>query len=143
MKEKGRLSKKTVILIGVFVVVFLILVFLILNVDTRTEQEKAYDKVESMAKEFYTGYYYKENSDPKDENAIKTFLSKYADMGITITLENLEKFYYSTDSKSKNASFDELKDCDVAKTKAIVYPVSPYGREDYKINVKLDCKFKK
>ena len=142
MNKLKKLSKKTKILIIVFIITFLVILFVLLNIDTRTDEQKAYDKVETMAKEFYSGYYYSQNSDSNDKNRIKVFLSNYTETGITINLENLEKFYYSQDN-NKKISFEALKDCDVEETKAIIYPNPPYGKEDYTINVKLSCKFKK
>ena len=94
MNNLKNLSKKTKILIIVFIITFLVILFVLLNIDTRTDEQKAYDKVETMAKEFYSGYYYSQNSDSNDKNRIKVFLSNYTETGITINLENLEKFYY-------------------------------------------------
>ena len=63
-------------------------------------------------------------------------MSNYEDTGLTISLKDL-KVYLDT---HKIENYSALNTCDESKTKVTVYPVSPYGKKDYKIKTNLKCK---
>ena len=40
----------------------------------------------------------------------------------------------------KEEDFSAFKNCDDEKTKVIVYPTSPFNKDDYKVETVLSCK---
>ena len=72
------------------------------------------------------------------------FLANFATIGIKINLENLEVFQ---DGKYKKEIEKFMKPksskCDKFNTKAIVYPKRPYGKNDYELEVNLECQSSK
>lgn len=101
-------------------------------------EKKLRKDLEEMGADFYENYYYETNGDNDEER--KEFVKKYREMGIKIDLDNLSK----SDSDIVKENKDEFKkyDCDKTDTKIIIYPKEPYGKEDYKIEVELQCSIK-
>ena len=89
-------------------------------------QEIKTDIIESSAKNYYEGTVFEKLSS-KD-------LKKYTKSGYVIDLDTLIK---------KNAvggtSEEVVKTCDTKKTKVTIYPKSPYGKKDYKIEKTIKC----
>ena len=100
------------------------------------------ESLEEMATDFYENSYYDQikqlgNSEVDEAE----FLSKFNATGIKISLENLEEYedgkYITEIAKFVNSKTKEA--CDKYNTKAIIYPIEPYGKTDYKIEVNLEC----
>ena len=131
MEKKGN-GKKVFAIIGIVVLVLIIGIIIFLSLSKGMRQEL---RIKNLASSFYT-YYYEENSDKKDEDKIKVFLSNYASSGLTIKLGDMET--YIDTHKVENYSI--LKNCDKDKTKITIYPKSPYGKKDYDVKIKMSCK---
>lgn len=130
--EKRKNKGRVIALIGIFILVLFlgVLVFYNMNGEKRAEA-----RLNQISKIFYK-YYYEDNSNKDDKDAIKVFLSKYAASGLTIRLKDM-KIYI--DSK-KVENYKALKNCNEEETKVTIYPTTPYGKNDFKIKTKLDCK---
>lgn len=130
--EKRKNKGRVIALIGIFILVLFlgVLVFYNMNGEKRAEA-----RLNQISKIFYK-YYYEDNSNKDDKDAVKVFLSKYAASGLTIRLKDMKVYI---DSK-KVENYKALKNCDEEKTKVIIYPQTPYGKDDFKIKTKLDCK---
>ena len=128
MKKKRIMP---IILIALLVIVIGVIVLINMGGEKRAQR-----KLNTVADKFYS-YYYDDNSDKKDKEVIKEFLSNYVDTGITINLKNL-KLYMDT---KKIENYGALNKCDEEKTKVIITPFSPYGKKDKTITTILDCDF--
>lgn len=126
-----------VVLIGVFVAVFMLT-----KGFGKSLEDKLSKNLTDMGKEFYTEFYYVEISKNKSTTEVAENLEKFKDIGIKINLDNLSRY---KDGKFKDmvAEFKNEKGtaCNVNNTRAIIYPESPYGKNNYKIEVELDCGF--
>lgn len=130
--EKRKNKGRVIAIIGIFILVLFlgVLVFYNMNGEKRAEA-----RLNQISKIFYK-YYYEDNSNKDDKDAVKVFLSKYAASGLTIKLKDM-KIYI--DSK-KVENYKALKNCNEEETKVTIYPTTPYGKNDFKIKTKLDCK---
>ena len=113
----------------------------------KASQEK---KLNKYLKELGNAYYEKYYSLFDDEAARSEFLARYSTLGIKVDLENLArtvsdtKDFPSKDEILKKFVNNKTKEaCNSAKTKITIYPQKPFGNKDYKIEVNLDCGFKK
>ena len=131
MEKRGNKGR----IIAIIALVILLLVVGVLVFYNMNGEKRAKTRLTQISKIFYK-YYYEDNSDKNDKDAIKVFLSKYAASGLTIRLKDMKVYI---DSK-KVENYKALKKCDEEKTKVIIYPQTPYGKDDFKIETKLDCK---
>lgn len=131
MEKKG--NKKIIFVITIIIILVLFLgVLVFLNLDT---EKRAETRLKQLSKVFYK-YYYEDNSDKKDKDKIKVFLSNYSSTGLTIKLKDMETYI---DTK-KVENYKDLKKCNAEETKITIYPKSPYGKEDFKVELNLKCK---
>lgn len=129
---ENKKSKKTIIA-GIGLVILLIFLVFILGIYF-TKEKRTDRKLNTYAKKFYT-YYYKEQKESKGSDKLKSFLSNYSEIGLTMKLKDL-KIYLDT---HKIENYSLFKECDEDKTKVTVYPISPYGENDYRVETKLEC----
>lgn len=130
--EKRKNKGRVIAIIGIFILVLFLGVLVFYNMNS---EKRAEARLNQISKIFYK-YYYEDNSNKDDKDAVKVFLSKYAASGLTIKLKDM-KIYI--DSK-KVENYKALKNCNEEETKVTIYPTTPYGKNDFKIKTKLDCK---
>ena len=101
-----------------------------------TKEDKIEKKLLKMGTMFYEEYYYDALVEQKgsEDNAI-SYLSQFADKGLKISFDNLKTYF----DKNSLMNYTELMDCDVDKTRAVIYPKAPYGKKDYDIKAELSC----
>lgn len=131
MEKRGNKGR----IIAIIALVILLLVVGVLVFYNMNGEKRAEARLNQISKIFYK-YYYEDNSNKDDKDAVKVFLSKYAASGLTIKLKDM-KIYI--DSK-KVENYKALKNCNEEETKVTIYPTTPYGKNDFKIKTKLDCK---
>ena len=95
----------------------------------------------NMGNEIYMSYYYPSVSSGKNLDETKEFLQKYETIGLKFNLTELEKYSEDFSNKIKNFKNGD-KSCDKTNTMVIIYPTSPYGKNNYNVQVSLDCGFK-
>ena len=131
MEKKGN-GKRVLAIIGIVFLVLVIGIILFLSLSKGMRQEL---RVKNIAGSFYK-YYYEDNTDKKDKDKIKVFLSNYASSGLRVKLGDMETFI----DTHKVENYNILKNCDKDKTSVIIYPKAPYGKKDYTVKVKMSCK---
>lgn len=96
-------------------------------------------KIESMARDYYTDYYYANMLENSLNVAAKDILSKYADTGLPIVPLRQLLLY----DNGRNADEREYleKFCDTNETYIRIFPKSPYDKHAYHFDVKLSCNF--
>lgn len=131
-----------IIIIIVIIVVALILAFTVFKVTKKSLKEELTTELKTMGEEFYKDFYYTEISKNKSKSEVSEFLGKFSDIGVKVNLDNLSR-YDSNKNKEKVKKFKNEKGdaCNQTTTQAIIYPKSPYGKSDYKVEVDLDCNF--
>lgn len=139
INKESKFDKKILYLIGGVLIIIIVLIFVILKC-VNNPKAKTTKSVKEMGKAFYTEYYYKELSNGKSKKELSDILSKFKDKGIKISINNLS-LYKSGIYKDRIESMRKDFKCDGKNTKAIIYPKSPYGKNDYKIEIELQCKF--
>lgn len=142
-KKKG-VNKNIIIAVIVVVLVAVVAVvgsvFLLNKGDNKKELEKS---LEEMGRDFYENFYYDQIGGSADERT--SLLSKFTTVGIKIDLDNLGR-YNNGEYKDKISEFSNKKTkekCSKTDTKVVVYPKSPFGKTDYKMEVELECGFEK
>ena len=134
-------KKKIGIIAGACVVVIAIVVGLILLLGGSNEK-KLNANLTKLGRQFYEEFYYP--SQEKSQSDVKEFVKKFEKTGIKINLENIARI-----SKVDKALVDSMvnkktkEKCDAKNTIVTIYPEKPYGKSNYKIEVNLECGFKK
>ena len=98
--------------------------------------------LEKLGKSFYEDYYYP--SQAKSQKDVKNFVKRFEKTGIKVNLANISKFS-KIDKKLVESMVNNKtkKKCDAEKSVVTIFPKKPYGKADYKIEVKLECGFEK
>lgn len=131
-------------LIASVVLISIIVVALFLILGNIESQEVTLNKrLNEVGVEFYEEFYYDQIVLGKNEAEVEEFLGSFKDIGIKVDLENLERF---NESKYGNLASEfynkkDKTDCDKRNTRVIIYPSSPYGKNDYIIQTELSCGF--
>lgn len=134
------------VFIGLIAITLVVLVgFIVLNKTSllQNNENKLSNRIEEVGSDFYENFYYDQISANKTEEEVKEFLERFEEVGIKVDLDNLSRFneekYSNLNEEFKNKK-DDIE-CDIRNTKAIIYPKSPYSKEDYTISHELDCGF--
>ena len=134
------------IVVKILLLILLIVVGLLIWFFTkdlrRSKEEKIVNDLTNMGNEIYMSYYYPSVSSAKNLDETKEFLKKYETIGLKFNLTELEKYSEDFSNKIKNFKNGD-KSCDKTNTMVIIYPTSPYGKNNYNVQVSLDCGFKK
>ncbi len=139
MKNNNFLNKQHIKIIG-FILIGLVSMLCIFLFTSKTlrENESLEDSLKDMATDFYENFYYDQVKQISKE---EDYLSKFETIGIKISLENLKEFdngkYISKIDKFVNSK--TKVSCNKYNTVAIIYPIKPYGKNDYEIEVNLEC----
>jgi N-acetyl-beta-hexosaminidase len=136
-------NNKVIQIIGIVVILAVVLgIVLFLTKDARlSDEEKLEKSLTTMGEEFYTDFYYTEISKNKTSQEVSEFLAKFQDVGIKVNLDNLSR-YNDGANEDEIANFKNGDtECDKTNTRAVIYPKSPYGKNDYTIKAELDCGF--
>lgn len=134
-------KKKIGIIAGACVVVIAIVVGLILFLGGSNEK-KLNANLTKLGKQFYEEFYYP--SQGKSQSDVKEFVKKFEKTGIKINLENIAKISKADKSLVDSMVNKKTKEkCDAKNTTVTIYPEKPYGKSNYKIEVNLECGFKK
>lgn len=133
-------KKKLGIIIGaVLVVIGIVIGFVVMN---KSNEPQLTSNLEQLGKNFYEDYYY--TSQEKSQKDVKEFVKRFENTGIKVNLENISKLS-KIDKKLVDSMVNNKtnKKCDEKKSVVTIYPKKPYGKTDYKIEVKLECGFDK
>lgn len=129
-----KLSKKSIYIISISVIVIIVGVILFLlifnnNKETKTNSVNFTDDLKSLGIDFYENSYYPGYLD-------KQLLSQFKDNPINLSLTAINR-----DAPISDKLKEKLNDkkCDFDKTKIVIYPYEPYGPKDYKVEVELFC----
>ena len=140
-----NINKKVFVILGVVLVVIVLIVSLVIAkpFEGKSQEEKLTNRLEELGIDFYENFYYNQIS--KDDKEREEFLKKYTDIGIKINLDNLSRFKVEETKKIiKEFVNDETKkECDKVNSVVVIYPKEPYKKESYKVDVILDCGYKK
>lgn len=134
-------KKKIGIIAGAAVVVIAIVVGLILFLN-KSNEKQLNTNLTKLGKQFYENFYYP--SQEKSQEDVKEFVKKFEKTGIKVNLENIAKVSkVDKDLVKSMVNSKTKKDCDKSESYVIIYPEKPYGKTNYKIEVNLECGFKK
>lgn len=108
----------------------------------RSNEEELTANLNKIGKQFYEEFYY-----PSQENSqenVKEFFEKFEKTGIKVDVENIAKANNVDQELIKGmVNSKTKKECDKKNSYVIFYPKKPYGKTDYKMDINLDCGFKK
>lgn len=138
-KETKKIDKKLFILIGTILAIVIIIFVIVKCVNN--PKNKITKRVKLMGESFYTEYYYKELSRNRSKKDLEKILDKYKDIGIKVNLNNLSLYKSGAFKKEIDSFMDKKNKCDGKKSKVIIYPEKPYGNNDFKVDVELNCEF--
>ena len=135
-KSKNKLIIEIVIIFLLLIVIGLaILTLFRKEIYTSSDMD---DSLREMSLRYYDSYY-DEISNGKTEEEIKQYLEKYKDTGIKLSLNDLSDYDPSNNDPIIEKFVKDEKECDREGTKAIIYPKSPYGKNDIDIESIIDC----
>ena len=142
MDKIKEFLKKKILWIAIGLVLLIVVIVLIFALTGNKNQSKELSaSLKSLGVEFYENFYYNQIGETDKER--KTFLGKYSDIGIKISLENLAR---SKKEESENilkqfVNKKTKEECDTSSSMVIIYPKDPYGKTDYTIDAILVCGF--
>ena len=125
-----------------FALVLVLFMGVMLLTGCGNNEKELQGNLEKLGKSFYEDYYYP--SQAKSQKDVKDFVKRFEKTGIKVNLENISKFS-KIDKKLVDSMVNNKtkKKCDGEKSVVTIYPKKPYGKTDYKIEVNLECGFKK
>mgnify|MGYP004662157625 CR=1 FL=1 len=140
-KKNNELNKKILIAITIIALILILSAILLILSSKKSNEKKLESKLSKMGASFYENFYYERiNSSETEKNLL---LSTFEKTGIKIDLQNLEQ-YNNGEFKDEIQNFTNSltnEKCNKTKTKVTIYPKSPYGKTDYKIETELSCGF--
>lgn len=141
-KSDGNKKILPIIIVVIVIIAVVAFAFTKFGPIKKSLQDELTTELKAMGEEFYTDFYYTEISKNKSNKEVSEFLSKFAEVGVKVNLDNLSR-YDSNKNKDKVEEFKNEKgdSCNQSTTQAIIYPQSPYGKNDYKVEAELDCNF--
>ena len=141
-----------------FITICVLILFAVLSLLGNTLKAYPETKLKELGIVFYEDFYFKSAGNGDTEKR-KEFLAKYDQIGIKVSLDNLVRYYVTTDSykeleNAKNDATvtervealekewfqDKKYNYDKDDTKVIIYPKEPYGEKDYTIEVEIKNK---
>jgi cytochrome oxidase assembly protein ShyY1 len=144
--KKSNIFTKKNICIGVAaiaVVAIVVVLVIVLN----NPQKKLEKYMKQLGKVYYEDVYY---SSFEKDNERSEFLAKYTTLGIKTDLSNLVR---AVASKNGLPTSEEIlakfvnkktgKECNRSTTKVFFYPEEPYGKNNYRIEVQVECGYEK
>lgn len=130
-----RENKKSLILVLALTILLIIISIINLILTKNGSNSNMEGIIESFAKIYYEDYYYPNVTSGYNED-YKVVLQNDSVNGIKL---NLREIVNTFDVEPKNF-YTDGNYCDFLKTYALIYPKSPYGKEDYEIKVITSCK---
>ena len=132
-------NKKSKLIIEIVIILVLIIalgiVILSLSKEETFTSSDMDDALREMSEKYYKDYYY----DNISKENVKKYLQQFKDKGITVTLYDL----YEYDPNNNTPIIDKFvkngNACNRDETKAIIYPCSPYGRDNINVVSIIDC----
>ena len=132
------MKTKKIIIISIIVLLVLFIGFLVITKFIDWNPKKtAENKLNDLADTFYDHYYDGKLDELGSAEEVAKFLAEYKDLGLTITLEDLQ--YYLDNFKIED--YSAFKKCNKSGTKVTVIPIEPYGKKDYSKTFTLNCDF--
>lgn len=145
-KIKSFFSRKNILIIKLsimtIVLLFVIFGFLFSKLDLFKKVDLK-DSLREMATDFYENFYYDQIKQLGNGEVSKAdYLNEFSTIGIKINLINLEEYDDGkyVDEIAKFVNSKTKQPCNKYNTKAIIYPIEPYGKTDYDIEINLECK---
>ncbi|MDD6223757.1 MAG: hypothetical protein PUB18_02015 [bacterium] len=138
-----KMKKKNLILLTLLLVAIIIILVATLvvkdNSRSKNQQERLSKYLEKKAKYFYEEIYYPQLPNMVDE--VDTFLQNFETTGISLSINVLieQNTIIEKEAKENMVNKDNNTPCDFDNTKAIIYPKTPYDKDSYNIEVRLDC----
>ena len=118
-------------IIAIFLVIVLVVVIVIIGNKKHTNLQTDYEReINSIAKDYYSNYYYDLIDDPI------AALQEVADTGIIFTFDTL--FDYKELTVKTKKILDEAK-CDYATSRVIIHPETPFHADSISIELFFDC----
>ena len=131
---KNRFQKQPVyILLGILILLVILLIVLNGLGFFQSIEAKRKNYLEKTGRDFYENYYYPQLDELTTNMA--DFLSNFEDNGPSISANVMIERSFKTRKEVEK----KLENCDLEKTKIMIYPKDPYGIEDYKFEIKLYC----
>ena len=125
------MNKKIIIILCMVIVVVLIGVyFLFFSTPSKNRLTK---HITEMGQTFYTNFY-NELNEYLVEEKVQEEVSKLSLLGMQISLNNLK------DNQDNEKLIKKFRKCDHENTIVTIFPKEPFGINDYRYEVKLDCK---
>ena len=144
MKKKNTIIPWILLIICIMILGFLSYIFFYnLKNQTKTVTKSDFKtELTEMGETIYKDYYYEITKIDKTDEQLSEFLGKFKDIGLQFNLVELSK--YSDENNEKIDNFiNSNKSCSREDTMVLIYPKDPYSKNDFNLEVKIDCKDKK
>jgi len=138
-KKTNKTKRGLLIAIGAVLVAGIVVLILFISGVFGNREKQANGYMESLASEFYTELFYAQLEEGRTQEELVEFLQKYEETGIKVSLDNLSRTAgEENQAKIETLLSDDFK-CDREETRASVFPIAPFGKDNYTIEVELQC----
>ena len=134
---KKRKTVIPIILLIIFIVILGFLSVVFFNNMKKQSSSNFTSDLTKMGETIYKDYYYEITKVDKSDEQLKAYLKKFEQIGLSFNLVELSK--YSDENRNKISEFLKNNKCSNENTRVIIYPKDPYTKNDFNLEVKLDC----
>ena len=135
MKVKRTIA---IVLLIILITIFGFLSSIFLKNLREKNERDLISEIHSMGNNLYSNYYYKIVSVDKTKEQLDEFLSKFEVMGLTFSLDELEK--YSDDYKNTVNEYMKInKSCKKSQIMVVIHPKKPYRESDFESEIRDEC----
>ena len=133
-----RRSRHTIL--AVIVLAMMSVILTILFTTLSTPERVITHQVEAISTDYYENYFYDQiGSNATSNTSIPEIMEKYLTRGFAkITLNQLLHF---DNGRHSGAASTLSTYCDLENTYIKIYPLEPFGRQDYRIDYHYSCEF--
>jgi hypothetical protein len=152
MKKKFKLikdrikkfnKKRVIVIASIIVVAITVSVILGKTFASPNDKERISESLTNIASSFYKNFYYPLVTKDETKEKNDDYFEKYSAIGFKVSLDVLER-HNNGEFKEEIATYinSETKEsCDKEKPAVTIYPKSPYGKDDFNVEITVECGF--
>ena len=128
--DKLNDNKRKILVVVLIFILYIVLVTFVKNAVENYNDKKGLEKtMVALGERVYIDAYY---------NNLKKSPQEYENTGIKITLDDIFEMI-NLESKDYFYNRNTKESCDSKSSYVIIYPIAPYGKNDYKLEFVLTC----
>ena len=138
-KKRGGEAERITIIVVIIIAMLVVAASVAIQL-FNTPERSVKSKMDSIASDYYENYFYKKIiNNISDKNARKIAMEKYRTTGFSRVYFR-QLFLYDNEKYVNDAPLVKQY-CDENASFVVFYPESPYGQNDYRVDIHYSCEF--